>query len=147
NGDSADQPLPPWLVDMVAETAADPRWADAEYPMGQRIHSATFAADCKRARLTIEKRGRRLTVHGLRKAYVTTLAASGCPQALVSKLARHRNADLTLNVYTDGGALDLGRWAGNLPGPQDFFSGQPLAQPHETARDSATTPPVRGLSV
>jgi integrase len=150
NGEGADQPLPPWLEAMVAETAADPRWADAEYPMAKKIHSGTFRVDCgeKRAKLTIEKRGRRLTVHGLRKAYVTALAASGCPQALISKLARHRQADLTLNVYTDGGALDLGRWAGNLPGPEDFSEESDaegeLSQLHETGGLRADTTGGRG---
>ena len=122
NGKAARQPLPPAVAAQLraylsGRPAELPIWAGtwAEKPVKM------LRADLKRAgvayKVDTPDGPRYLDFHALRHSFVSALAAAGVGPKELQTLARHSDAQTTLNVYTHVGAGALGEAVARLPLP------------------------------
>lgn len=104
NGQEAKQPIPPFVVSVLAVLRASTRPKPSErvfVSFGKGINTAgLIRADLAAAGIDlIDKDGNEICFHSLRNSYISFLANSQTPAKVVQKLARHSDPRLTFNTY------------------------------------------------
>jgi integrase len=104
NGQEAEQPIPPMVVNLLAALKADirPNNSDRVFvSFGSWINTAGLIRDDLTAAgiEPTDKDGNEICFHSLRNSYISYLANSSTPAKVVQKLARHSDPRLTFNTY------------------------------------------------
>ena len=104
NGKEAEQPVPPIVVNLLAELKARVRPNDNDrvfLSFAKSINTAELIReDLAVAGLElIDREGNEICFASLRNSYISFLANSQTPAKVVQKLARHSDPRLTFNTY------------------------------------------------
>lgn len=107
------------------------------------VDPESFRRDLERAGIDeVDRRGRVLTFHGLRKTFGTQLARFGVGQRAAQALLDHSDANTTARIYQDADLLPLFLELCKVPKMCDLFGGQ-LGGGEEKAKKDLTDP--RGM--
>jgi integrase len=106
--------LRPWLKGRAATERLWPgNWAK------KRQQCDWLARDVKRAKIAErDDRGRKITLHSLRRRYITGLIRSGADIAQVTRLSRHKDFKTTLEYYEESSLKELGDVVNRLDPPK-----------------------------
>ncbi len=133
-------PISPLVMAVFREMRTTNSGAEKVFANGVPSHH-TFNRDLTQANIPkCDEREQRVDFHALRKTFITNLQRVGVPQRHTMALARHTDARLTANVYTDTKALPLAGAVESLPtygipaqgNAQDMDSGSPSVSQSDT---------------
>jgi len=93
-------PLPSDMVEAMRGRTDKAR----VFPITAETCNLVLKRGCKRLRVNY-----RITCHSLRKIFTTSTLSAGAPLAQTSKILRHTNPSLTLNVYSKFSCQDLAK--------------------------------------
>lgn len=136
NSETAVQPLPADLVEALKP------WL-ASKPAGQPVWPGTWAeravvmlrADLRTAGIPYCTPAGYADFHSFRHTFITWLGAAGTPVKVVQELARHSDAQMTLNVYSHVRLFDVSGAVEGLP----KLSGSLGVTPDVTSPDGKAT--------
>ena len=118
NGDEADLPLPPELVEVFKEHLETIPEGGAVFGGGSRQGkgAAMLRVDMKAAGVAEkDHKGRIRDFHALRHSYATILAKSGVPLPMAQKMMRHSDPKLTSEFYIHADVGDMAEELAKLP--------------------------------